>query len=109
MLDGDVQISQGYRQVRSNNARIDQTERTVALEGNVQFREPGLLLLGESSEVDIDSKEITLKDATYVLHDVSVRGNAKTLSRAKDGVITITDATYSTCEPGDSTWQMQTS
>tara|TARA_B110000503_G_scaffold128921_1_gene200573 strand:- start:1794 stop:4526 length:2733 start_codon:yes stop_codon:yes gene_type:complete len=109
VLDGDVQISQGYRQVRSNNARIDQTERTVALEGNVQFREPGLLLLGESAEVDIDSKEITLKDATYVLHDVSVRGNAKTLSRAKDGVITITDATYSTCEPGDSTWQMQTS
>ena len=109
ILDGDVQISQGYRQIRSNSARIDQTNRTVVLEGNVRFREPGLLLLGNNAEIDIDSKEVQLKDATYVLHEASVRGEAKNLERTKDGVITILDASYSTCEPGDTTWQMATS
>ena len=109
LLDGDIQISQGYRQIRSDSARIDQTNRTVVLNGNVQFREPGLLLLGNNAEIDIDSKEVQIADATYVLHEASVRGKAKNLQRTKDGVITITDATYSTCEPGDSTWQMATS
>jgi LPS-assembly protein len=109
LMDGDVQVSQGYRQIRSNSARIDQTNRNVELKGNVQFREPGMLLLGSSAEIDIDSKEVKLDNATYVLHQASVRGSAKTLSRSKDGVIRITDATYSTCEPGDSTWQMATS
>ena len=109
LLDGDVQISQGYRQIRSNSARIDQTNRTVVLQGNVQFREPGLLLLGNNAEIDIDSKEVQIENATYVLHEASVRGKADNLQRSKDGVITITDATYSTCEPGDSTWQMTTS
>ncbi|MDG1818420.1 MAG: LPS-assembly protein LptD [Porticoccaceae bacterium] len=109
LLDGDIQISQGYRQIRSDSARIDQTNRTVVLNGNVQFREPGLLLLGSNAEIDIDSKEVQIADATYVLHEASVRGKAENLQRTKDGVITISDATYSTCEPGDSTWQMATS
>lgn len=109
VLDGDVQISQGYRQIRSNSARIDQTNRTVVLNGNVQFREPGLLLLGNNAEIDIDSKEVQIEDATYVLHEASVRGKAENLQRTKDGVITISDATYSTCEPGDTTWLMATS
>ena len=108
VLEGDVQISQGYRQIRSNSARIDQTNRNVDLQGNVQFREPGMLLLGSSAEIDIDSKEVTINNATYVLHEAAVRGSAKTLTRTNDGVITISDATYSTCEPGDSTWQMAT-
>jgi LPS-assembly protein len=109
LLEGDVQVSQGYRQIRSNSARIDQGKRRVDLQGNVQFREPGLLLLGSSAEIDIDSKEVKIEDATYVLHEASVRGSAKTLSRTRDGVITIDNATYSTCEPGDSTWQLSTS
>ncbi len=109
LLDGDVQISQGYRQIRSNSARIDQTNRNVELQGNVQFREPGMLLLGSNAEIDIDSKEVKIDNATYVLHEAAVRGSAKTLTRTKDGVIKINDATYSTCEPGDSTWQMATS
>ena len=108
-MDGDVQISQGYRQIRSNTARIDQINRTVVLDGNVTFREPGMLLLGDSAEIDIDSMEVQIENATYVLHQASVRGEAETLERANDGVITISDATYSTCEPGDSTWQMATS
>jgi LPS-assembly protein len=109
LLDGDVQISQGYRQIRSNSARLDQTNRTVVLEGNVQFREPGILLLGNNAEIDIDSKEVRIEDATYVLHEASVRGKATNLQRTKDGLITITNATYSTCEPGDTTWLLATS
>ncbi|MDG1814296.1 MAG: LPS-assembly protein LptD [Porticoccaceae bacterium] len=108
-LDGDVQISQGFRQVRSDTARINQNNRQVTLEGNVRFREPGLLLLGNNAKIDIDSKEVHIDDATYVLHEASIRGSAESLSRTKDGIIVIDDASYSSCEPGDTTWQLMTS
>lgn len=109
LLDGDVQISQGFRQVRSDTARINQINRQVTLEGNVRFREPGLLLLGNNAKVDIDSKEVQIDNATYVIHEASVRGAAKSLARTKDGIIIVSDASYSSCEPGDATWQLMTS
>ena len=108
LLEGDVQISQGYRQVRSDAAVVNQVNRQVILEGNVRFREPGMLLLGDSAKVDIDSKEVQIDKATYVLHEASVRGNAETLSRTQEGIIIIDEATYSACEPGDNTWQLVT-
>lgn len=108
LLEGDVQISQGYRQVRSDAAVVNQVNRQVILEGNVRFREPGMLLLGDSAKVDIDSKEVQVDKATYVLHEASVRGNAETLSRTQEGIIIIDEATYSACEPGDNTWQLVT-
>lgn len=108
LLEGDVQISQGYRQVRSDTAVVNQVNRQVILEGNVRFREPGMLLLGDSAKVDIDSKEVEIANATYVLHEAAVRGNAGTLSRTQEGIIVIDEATYSACEPGDNTWQLVT-
>ena len=37
VLEGDVQISQGYRQIKSDFAIIDQNAQTVSLQGNVSF------------------------------------------------------------------------
>ena len=108
LLEGDVQISQGYRQIRSNKAIVDQVARRVDLQGNVRFREPGILLMGDSAEIDIDSKEVEFDNATYVLHESSVRGSADTLTRSQDGIIVIQDSTYSTCPPDDNAWQLVT-
>ncbi|MDE0840552.1 MAG: LPS assembly protein LptD [Porticoccaceae bacterium] len=108
VLEGDVQVSQGYRQVRSDRASIDQSSRKVALEGDVQFREPGMLLLGSRAQIDTSNREVQIEDATYLLHQSSVRGTAKRLTRNRDGLIVIDEATYSTCEPDDNTWQLVT-
>ena len=109
LLEGDVQISQGYRQIRSDKATVDQVARQVDLQGDVRFREPGILLMGDSAEIDIDSKEVEFENATYVLHENSVRGSADTLTRTQDGIIVINDSTYSTCAPDDNAWQLVTS
>jgi LPS-assembly protein len=76
LLEGDVHISQGYRQVRSDSAKVDQSNRQVSLAGNVRFREPDMLLMGDSARLNLDSKEVAVDNATYVLHQASVRGTA---------------------------------
>jgi LPS-assembly protein len=109
LLEGDVHISQGYRQVRSDSAKVDQSNRQVSLAGNVRFREPDMLLMGDSARLNLDSKEVAVDNATYVLHQASVRGTAKTLLRLTDGTILIEDASYTGCQPDDDSWRLKTS
>ncbi len=103
-LTGDVQVSHGYRQVRSDSAVVDQGQRSVTLQGNVQLREPGMLLLGDGARVNMDSGEVQIDDATYVFHESGIRGTAGQLRRGDNDVIYIDNATYTTCEPGNNTW-----
>lgn len=107
-LTGDVQISQGYRQVRSDRAALNQNDRSVTLEGNVQMREPGLLLLGERADLNLASREVNIEQATYVIHDASIRGTAGKLSRSTQGKLVIEDATYTSCPPTSDDWQLNT-
>ena len=108
ILKGDVSISQGYRQITSDHALVDQVNRQISLSGNVRLREPNILLAGEHALLNLDSQEIKLKNVDYVLHAASVRGSADLLRRQTDGLIIIEDATYTSCEPGLNTWQLKT-
>ncbi len=106
ILEGDVQISQGNREVRSRYAKVDKSIGQVSLEGNVQFREPGLLLLGDRATIDMATRNVQVDNVTYVIHEASVRGTAKNLNRKAEDIIVINDASYSSCEPGDASWHL---
>ena len=107
-LRGDVQISQGNREIRADRAQVNNDTRQVSFQGNVQFREPGLLLVGDQANIDIDNRNVTMNNVTYVIHEASLRGTAKKLDRTDQGTIIINESSYSTCEPSDSSWQLVT-
>ena len=109
ILEGDVNIAQGYRQLRSNSAIVDQENRRITLIGNVRFREPNMLLTGNHALLNLDSQEVKIENATYVLHQASVRGSAKVLRRQSNGLILIEDSSFTGCEPDIDTWKLQTS
>jgi len=106
-LSGDVQVSQGYRQVRSDKAVVDKSQRQVELEGDITYREPGVLLKGENAFVNMDSGELAVQKVTFVLHDSGVRGDADSLSRPQEDTIAIDNALYTTCEPGNDSWNLR--
>jgi len=108
-LKGNVHLTQGYRQVRSDHATINQSERTVDLEGNVQLREPGLLLTGDTAHVNMDTKDIQINNSDYLFHESGVRGTADQLTRPSGDIFYIDNATYTTCEPGSNAWQLVSS
>ncbi len=108
-LKGNVHLTQGYRQARSDNATVNQSERTVDMEGNVELREPGLLLTGSTAHVNMDSRDVQLNDATYLFHESGVRGTADKLTRPSGDIFYIDNATYTTCEPGSNAWQLVSS
>jgi LPS-assembly protein len=109
ILEGDVNIAQGYRQIRSNSAIVDQENRRITLVGNIRFREPNMLLTGNHALLNLDSQEVEIENASYVLHQASVRGSAKVLRRQSNGLILIEDSSFTGCEPDVDSWKLQTS
>jgi len=108
-ITGEVSIRQGYRTLQANeNTVIDQNEDTVQLSGDVLFREPGILLRGSSAFLDLTEETNVIENASYVLHDTGVHGNAaRIIYRSADGSITIDNGEFSRCEPGDEFWLLR--
>lgn len=106
-LSGDVQLAKGKRQVRSDRAQINRDTNQIVLEGNIQFREPGVLLLSDRAQLDTQTQEAALDNTTFVLHQQRARGTAQAFRRDEQGVIYIDNGTYTTCEPASNAWQLR--
>ena len=63
IMSGDVQLTQGYRSLNADKAVFNQTTREAEITGDIQIREPGLLLHAEQAQMHIDSGDATLKCA----------------------------------------------
>lgn len=107
-LTGDVQITKGQRQVRSDRATMDRNTNMVTLEDHIQFREPGMLLLGDHAQMNTKTQAIALDNTTFAFHEKNARGTASHFRRDESGVIYIDNATYTTCEPASDTWRLRT-
>ena len=106
-LTGDVQIRQGYRYVRADQAVVRKNPRQVDLDGNVELREPGLLLLSEDANLMLDDKTAQMNNVQYLLHEKHAHGDAETLVRSETGVIAMANAAYSYCPVNDRQWHLK--
>ena len=102
-------MQQGYRTIRNDNdTTIDREENTVLMEGNVEFREPGILLLGNAAYIESDESINRVTGAQYVLHDYGAHGNAASIVYAGDsGLVSIENGEFSRCEPGSNFWKLR--
>lgn len=107
-LRGGVEVVQGYREFSSDAANIDRESRVGTLEGNIELREPGVLLRGERGEFYSRSGEAQLVDAQFVLHEQQLRGTAALLSRDSDELIRVEDGALTFCAPGNDDWVLET-
>jgi len=79
-LSGGVEVTQGYREFSSDEASINRETRAGTLEGNIELREPGVLLRGERGEFYSQSGEAQMENSRFVLHEQPLRGSASLLT-----------------------------
>ncbi|WP_422137466.1 LPS-assembly protein LptD [Endozoicomonas sp. ALC020] len=103
-LTGNVSIRQGNRQIQSDTARMNRATNYAEFEGNVVYREPGTLLVGDYADMLLDSGRATIKNASYAMHGAHARGNSEQIIRNEDSTLVLEDASYTTCRPGDESW-----
>ena len=105
-IDGDIIVQQGYRTIENDESTtIDSEENTVLMQGDVIFREPGVMLRGSSAFIDNDAGDNRVEDAQYVLHDLGAHGRAESITYSSNtGSVTIENGEFSRCEPESRFW-----
>jgi LPS-assembly protein len=107
ILIGDVVVTQGYRQLKARKAQLNQDTGMLVMDGQLELREPGLLVLGSDATVDQNQQTVEINQATYVLQAESIRGTAASLNRTGDGKLKLKSASFSRCAPNDNTWSLK--
>ena len=105
-LSGGVEARQGYRTLRASDAEYNRETGVGSLLGDVEIREPGLLLRGASGTFDSGTSEASITAAQFVLHEQHVHGGADLIVRNSDGIITADDSYYSYCPPQQAGWML---
>ena len=107
MLIGDVVVTQGYRQVKAQEAHLNQADSSLVMEGELELREPGLLVLGDATVVNHQQNTLVVDKATYVLHQAAVRGTADHILKSPQDRLTLGGASVTRCQPGNNTWLLK--
>lgn len=110
-IDGNVTIKQGYRTVQNDQTTaINRGESTMIMEGNVEFREPGMLILGQAAFIDSENDTNRIDSAQYVIHDFGAHGNAGSIVyNSESGLVIIENGEFSRCEPEEPFWKLSAS
>jgi LPS-assembly protein len=103
-LSGGVEASQGYRSLKAEDAEFNRTTRSGTLLGDVEFREPGLLMRGATGSFNSETGEASLTAAQFVLHEQHVHGASDLIKRRADEIIELDDGSYSYCPPLQENW-----
>lgn len=104
-ITGNMRAQQGTARLRADRGTFDQGNGLFTLESNIQIRQNGLLLVGESASVHQGTGTSELANSSYLLHEAGVRGSASVMVyRDAEGIITIDNGVFTRCEPGDNAW-----
>ncbi|WP_415886995.1 LPS assembly protein LptD [Neptuniibacter sp. QD37_6] len=106
-LQGGVTMRQGVRRLSASSAELDQVTNKARLEGNVVYREPGLLMLSDTAQIDTSSSEAIFNDTQYVMHEDGFRGEADRIIRLEDERLRIENGDYTYCPPFSDAWKLQ--
>ncbi len=104
---GGLEARQGYRLIRAAEGEYNQATGTGSLLGDVELREPGILLRGATGSLDSNSGEARLTANQFVLHEQHLRGGADLVVRRGDGIIELDDGYFSYCPPENNGWMLQ--
>jgi LPS-assembly protein len=107
-LIGDVVFSYRNSRMSTQRATFEADTQRVQLEGQVLYRQPGLLIQGENATMVLEPQTASVDNASFVLHGGGTRGRAERVEQSADGTLSIRDGLITRCEPGDGTWTLST-
>ena len=104
LLTEDVLLSQGNRSVKTDKAELNRSTNKLKLSGNIEAREPNLLLRADTANINTDTNLGEFTNARFLIHDNGVRGTASALQRPTQTTLDLVKGTVTQCTPEDEVW-----
>ncbi|XKE46353.1 LPS-assembly protein LptD [Halomonas organivorans] len=105
-LAGEVVLRRGDTQLEAPTVRLPAARDRVLADGPLAIRDRNLLVRGEAAEFSLASDAARIEGAHYVAHAQRLRGDAVRLARLEDGRYRLSEASFTTCEPGSDLWRL---
>ncbi|MBB3191282.1 LPS-assembly protein LptD [Halomonas cerina] len=106
ILGGEVVLRRADTQLEAPRVRVPADRETAYAEGPLALRDGNLLVRGEAAAFSLQSDAASIESAHYVAHEQRVRGDAVRLERLADGRYRLTEASFTTCDPGSDLWRL---
>ncbi|WP_422380056.1 LPS-assembly protein LptD [Marinicellulosiphila megalodicopiae] len=107
ILEGNAIIIEKSIVLLSQSIEMHESTGQTLLNGQTQMRFDGLMLQGDSVEMDIKKHTGTIKNAQFVIHGSNVNGSANEIRRDENGVFYLKDFTISRCNPDQKSWWLK--
>ena len=105
-LSSDVRMRRGALRASADTVLINEEQEHASLRGGVRMSGPGITLEAEQAKLEYGQDQVEVTDARYRL-SAGGTGRAQKLTRAADGVLEASEASYSTCALENPTWSLQ--
>ncbi|MGO3004965.1 MAG: LptA/OstA family protein, partial [Halomonas sp.] len=109
LLRGDVVLRRGNEELQAEQIFLPADRQQVDAEGNIALRDGQALIRGEKAMLRLNEDRATLNNSQYVLYDQHLRGEASQLEQTGEGLYRLQDASFTTCDPGENSWQLVSS
>jgi LPS-assembly protein len=105
-MDGGVTVTQGNLKLTADRAELDRTTNKARLYGDVILHQPGTKITGSAADVTTTNSFGNVVDATMLEYESGTRVTATKLTRRKESVIELDQATYTRCPPDKEDWTL---
>ncbi len=105
-MDGGVTVTQGDLKITADRAELERSTNNAHLYGEVVLHKPGTKVTGSSADVTTTNSFGNVADATMLDYSSGLRVTANKLTRRKENVIELEQATLTRCPPDKEDWRM---
>jgi LPS-assembly protein len=104
-LTGNVRIRTGQRLLTADAAEIDAEQRSVSLEGIVEYLDPTLRVRGRGGR--FEGQGGSFEGAEFELLEREVRGAARNVQLRDGRILDLEVVRYTACPPGNDDWTLR--
>ena len=104
---GHVEVQQKGLKFEAEEVFFDNASGIALVPDKMKMTIDGMLIFGESAEINMSNSSFSLKDIEYVIYRPHTWGSANRVKRKEDITI-LKKATYTTCEPDERpSWRLR--
>lgn len=101
---GNVEFSQGPRQITGDAASFDSNNGQVNIKGHVTMRRSNMIIQSQTAGFNTNHSEAQLNQAQLAITDNELRATAQFINYHSDDTVTLTKGSFTFCPPSENAW-----